>query len=477
MTAMCNSFISFLLLFAVFSLVSGTTKDYFDAKFRLMKYLTNNSELMKEILPAQDINTPVNVNVKIYLRQITNVDEKHQAIRLTVWLRFNWNNPFLTWDPAEYGGIKNVHANHELFWVPDVALFNEATLKESTDILYKRLDTKLIIDRYGDCWWNVPTTLLSQCKIDVSHFPFDEQECNISIGSWTYSSQKINLTYFEQNADLTNFIKNGEWNVERALLYNILRRYNYYGEELPYKDVTLTLKIKRRTTYYWVNIILPSTIIFMLSLLSFCLPSDNGQRIKLVISVLLALSVYMLIASSFLPDTSNAVPYLVKYYLGIFATLALCLCATCVTLKMRSFKSPMGHLHRSILRKLGNCPCFPCFKFLKKSFPPDDATTIKNGKDDYESHKTTSTNQQQGQELNEVSSQEGETRPSENILLGEIRLLIEELQSKNRVNNEEKLAIIEEWKRAATLLDRVFFCVFSLAYIAWVLFLVIVNAL
>ena len=346
------------------------------------------------------------------------------------------------------------------------------------DILYKRLDTKLIIDRHGDCWWNVPTTLLSQCKIDVFQFPFDEQECHISIGSWTYSSQKINLTYFEQNADLNNFIKNGEWNVESALLYNILRRYNYYGEELPYKDVTLTLKIQRRTTYYWVNIILPSTIVFMLSLLSFCLPSDNGQRIKLVISVLLALTVYMLIASSFLPDTSNAVPYLVVYYLGIFTTLAFCLCATCVTLKMRSFKSPMGKRFRSILRKLGNCPCCPCFRFLKKSFPPGDATTIKNGNDVTGSLETTSTNQQKDradQELKDFVLQEGETRPSENILLGEIRLLIEELQSKKKVNNEDKVAI-EEWKRAAKLLDRVFFFVFFLVYIGWVLFLIVVNA-
>ena len=50
-----------------------TNRTYFDAKTRLVKYLTNNSELMKEILPAQDINTSVDVNVKIYLRQITNV--------------------------------------------------------------------------------------------------------------------------------------------------------------------------------------------------------------------------------------------------------------------------------------------------------------------------------------------------------------------------------------------------------------------
>ena len=46
-------------------------------------------------------------------------------VQLRVWLGLDWNNPFLTWDPAEYGGIESVHANNDLFWVPDVALFNE----------------------------------------------------------------------------------------------------------------------------------------------------------------------------------------------------------------------------------------------------------------------------------------------------------------------------------------------------------------
>jgi nicotinic acetylcholine receptor len=50
---------------------------------------------------------------------------KNQVVRLTVWLGLDWNNPFLTWDPAEYGGIESVHANHKHFWVPDVTLFNE----------------------------------------------------------------------------------------------------------------------------------------------------------------------------------------------------------------------------------------------------------------------------------------------------------------------------------------------------------------
>ena len=175
--------------------------------------------------------------------------------------------------------------------------------------------------------------MLSQCEIDVSSFPYDEQECHISIGSWTYSSQNINFRYFEQNADLTNFIESAEWKLKSAILNNILRRYNYYGKELPYTDVTLTLKIKRRTTYYLINIILPPLTIMFLSLLSFFLPSDNGERITLVMSSLVAFTVYMLIASSFLPETSTDAPFLVIFYLTIFFAMSFCLCATCYSLK------------------------------------------------------------------------------------------------------------------------------------------------
>ena len=232
-----------------------------------------------------------------------------------------------------------------------------ATLQEGTDVLYKRFKTKLIIDRYGDCWWNVPTTMLSQCRIDVSRFPFDKQECDISIGSWTYPSHKINFTYFEQNADLTNFIKSAEWKLESALLNNILRRYNYYGKELPYTDVTLTLKIKRRVTYYFINIILPSTIIMFLSLLSFFLPSDHGERITLTTSTLVAFAVYMVIASSFSPETSAGTPHLAVFYLLVFIVMSLCVVATCFILK---FPDMTWDWSRNWLTKIAKRCCCCC---------------------------------------------------------------------------------------------------------------------
>ena len=70
-----------------------------------------------------------------------------------------------------------------------------------------------------------------------------------------------------------------------------------------------------------------------LSLLSFSLPSGHGERITLVMSLLVAFTVCMLIASSFLPETSAGAPYLIIFYLLIFCTMSFCFCATCFTIR------------------------------------------------------------------------------------------------------------------------------------------------
>ena len=59
--------------------------------------------------------------------------------------------------------------------LPSISFVCRASLEEEIDILYKRLSTPVIIHYDGNCEWLSPVTLLSQCKINVRQFPFDEQ--------------------------------------------------------------------------------------------------------------------------------------------------------------------------------------------------------------------------------------------------------------------------------------------------------------
>ena len=49
------------------------------------------------------------------------------------------------------------------------------------------LMTKATITHNGTVRWEPPAIYRSQCKIDVEYFPFDEQQCYLKFGTWTYT--------------------------------------------------------------------------------------------------------------------------------------------------------------------------------------------------------------------------------------------------------------------------------------------------
>lgn len=51
--------------------------------------------------------------------------------------------------------------------------------------------TKAVISYEGRIRWEPPASFKSSCNIDVTYFPFDEQECGLSFGSWTYNEDEV----------------------------------------------------------------------------------------------------------------------------------------------------------------------------------------------------------------------------------------------------------------------------------------------
>ena len=53
----------------------------------------------------------------------------------------------------------------------------------------------------------------------------------------------------------------------------------------PYVDITFTIKIRRRTLYYFFNLIVPCVLISSMALLGFTLPPDSGEKLTLGITL------------------------------------------------------------------------------------------------------------------------------------------------------------------------------------------------
>ncbi len=163
----------------------------------------------------------------------------------------------------------------------------------------------------GLVFWSPPARLRSSCKVDITFFPFDKQECHLKFGSWTYDKAQVDIIQSRDVVDMNNYISNGEW---LHLSSRVVRKEVQYPiSDAYYPDVTIYIKIQRRILYYILNIILPCVWLNMLSLLAFCLPPDAGEKITLGITVLLSYSVFMLLVAESMPPTSEFVPLIGQY--------------------------------------------------------------------------------------------------------------------------------------------------------------------
>ncbi|XP_055685536.1 neuronal acetylcholine receptor subunit alpha-7 isoform X5 [Lutzomyia longipalpis] len=225
--------------------------------------------------PVANESEALEVKFGLTLQQIIDVDEKNQLLITNIWLSLEWNDYNLRWNESEYGGVKDLRITPNKLWKPDVLMYNSAD--EGFDGTYH---TNIVVKHNGSCLYVPPGIFKSTCKIDITWFPFDDQHCDMKFGSWTYDGNQLDLVLnSEDGGDLSDFITNGEW-----YLLGMPGKKNtitYACCPEPYVDITFTIQIRRRTLYYFFNLIVPCVLISSMALLGFTLPPDSGEKLTL----------------------------------------------------------------------------------------------------------------------------------------------------------------------------------------------------
>lgn len=201
--------------------------------------------------------------------------------------------------------------------------------------------------------WIPPAIFKSSCKIDVTYFPFDYQNCTMKFGSWTYDKAKIDLVLIGSTINLKDFWESGEWMIIDAPGYKHDIKYNCCEE--IYTDITYSLYIRRLPLFYTINMIIPCLLISFLTVLVFYLPSDCGEKVTLCISVLLSLTVFLLVITETIPSTSLVIPLIGEYLLFtmIFVTLSIVITVFVLNVHYRTPKThTMPHWVRHVFLSL-----------------------------------------------------------------------------------------------------------------------------
>nr|KAG5705934.1 hypothetical protein BaRGS_010824 [Batillaria attramentaria] len=131
-------------------------------------------------------------------------------------------------------------------------------------------------------------------------------------GSWAYNGLQLDVTNRSQAGDISSFIANSEFHLDSIPLERHELYYACCPE--PYPDVTFYVIVKRKPTFYVINLLFPCILITSVAALGFILPPDAGEKIGLEITVLLALAVFQLLLSEAMPPSSETFPMIGVYF-------------------------------------------------------------------------------------------------------------------------------------------------------------------
>lgn len=168
-------------------------------------------------------------------------------------------------------------------------------------------------------------------------FPFDQQNCTLKFRSWTYDHTEIDLILLSDFASRDDFKPSGEWDI-----VSLPGRKNEDPNDVTYLDITYDFIIRRKPLFYTINLIIPCVLITSLAILVFYLPSDCGEKMTLCISVLLALTVFLLLISKIVPPTSLAVPLIGKYLMFTMVLVIFSIVTSVCVLNVHH-RSPSTH--------------------------------------------------------------------------------------------------------------------------------------
>ena len=313
--------------------------------------------------PLINSSEAINVKLGINIAQINSLDEDFQVFILngkkknlikiknkftlkvmtsTLQISLRWNDEQLRWYNILINKMKRLFfsqrislRNKSLFsntisfksneiWVPDVIASNnvnnivfdskESSRASSNSIfdLNERNKYMILVKPNGDCRWVFPMKLMSNCQLDQQFFPFDFQTCEIDFRSSAYSNDQLTLVKFKDTVHLETH-QEAEFDLIKTTFEHL--SVNLLADSSQQNTTILRTKLlmKRKMVFYLNKIILPYFTFYVVTIFTYLLPVDSGEKKSYCTSILISGMIYLKDTSSYIPKTKE-LPLLSVYF-------------------------------------------------------------------------------------------------------------------------------------------------------------------
>ncbi|XP_029312563.1 5-hydroxytryptamine receptor 3A-like [Cottoperca gobio] len=406
--------------------------------------MTKNKELFTMARPVENHTNPTVVYLQMAIYGILDVREVDQTFIAYIWVYLRWINEHIRWHPNKFCGIQQIVIPAEVLWKPDV-MIEEMTEKDKAPP-----SPYLTVSHEGGVEFRNDIMLISTCKMQIYKFPFDVQSCSLSFKSAVYSDKELLFEAILDSSMMTGWSRDMtqyEWLFINITAINTTVDNFIYNQSM----IVYTIKMRRRPLLYIANFLVPILFFFSLDLASFLISDRGGEKLSFKVTVLLAVTVMQLILNEILPSSSDSIPLIAIYCIGMFGLIMLSLLETILVMYLieKDFASEDNEANKGQImseecedkqgnydgevKKWTHCSCV-CD--VSADEPPSDLLSVK---EDKSSQLTEESNA-----LEKLSDELGDAVKTLSLLL----------------NSRKEARKPNYWTEVAKTIDKVFFVVY-----------------
>ncbi|KAH3864574.1 acetylcholine receptor subunit alpha-1-B-like [Dreissena polymorpha] len=307
----------------------------------IWEHLFTNSSYNKYIRPVKNWRTPTEVGIGVSLIAIIEFDEVQQTLQLTSKVSIIWKDEFLVWDPDVFQNVSHIHVPQDFLWKPYIFLENSVT--KQAELGTQSLE--VLLDNTGTVTWSPTEVFQTTCAADVRKFPFDTQKCSMVFATHGYTEMEMKMKTLKDHIDFHGNGGTAGWTITETLVETEIAD----GGNI---HTTCFMTLQRNPRYIVLNIFLPIVFLSFMNICVFILPVPSGEKRGFVITVFLALAVFLTIVSGNLPENSVNVSLLNIY---VFKSTLLSVIIGIVTI-----------VQIRIYHRDSNLPVPPWLRFIAK---------------------------------------------------------------------------------------------------------------
>ncbi|KAK3783709.1 hypothetical protein RRG08_025332 [Elysia crispata] len=286
----------------------------------IIRLAKKTHDYLKTTPPTYDSEEASKIKVLLYVSSIDAINEASMDFTLGILLHLRWVDRRIYHDKAhtffEEAGLDLLDFDSENInkvWVPDIFFpnekkgsFHEIMIKNQMMRLYKG-GTLLYISRLS-------VTL--SCPMDLINYPFDKQTCRLLLMSFGYADVDVQFEWMNRtepnmddfDLDTKSIILDKEVALPQFEVKSVepnICHFKYHQKAGNHSCLQADFHMSRNIGFYIVQMYIPSTLIVMLSWISFWLTVNSVPgRISLGLLTVLTMTTQMSSVNAALPRVS-----------------------------------------------------------------------------------------------------------------------------------------------------------------------------